>query len=448
MVEDVEKDRICAFTDWIGDSYYRVQSWIGQLNIRYYINDVDSYHRKVLDKNNTSKREIVNIFTRVSTVDARYHNKLILIWALLGQWDRFIVQLGTAVNPENKNFTSTYIQSLMDGFSIDELTDVISAPDFTAPVYFYNEPDQKNALKNLLDFFSGVEGLAENYLPTEIATIIGKLNNISNLTTIASWTTGIIGYTQAVTTLLDPSKNSSARDRVQNLLKVDRGLLGIYSTLLNLAKESEIAGLVGLVKTSMGTISELLNATGRSIEEQLKESGGLITIGTALAKATWRLAPEGKLEAFYMKHASKAELREARLKDYGNIAAAVTAISMITRSIGDIVEKTRDGVYDINDYGDTLMDVGQYGLKTLVSSVTLGTVNADMDRTKAIFDYNIETGQKLIQNTCGDSVVGKVLLTPFVIVDVAAISAAETIIDTGMQIGDNIRNLFGWGKKK
>ena len=51
MVEDVEKDRICAFTDWIGDSYYRVQSWIGQLNIRYYINDVDSYHRKVLDKN-------------------------------------------------------------------------------------------------------------------------------------------------------------------------------------------------------------------------------------------------------------------------------------------------------------------------------------------------------------------------------------------------------------
>ena len=441
MVEDVEKDRICGFTDWIGDSYYRVQSWIGKLNIRNYVSDVDSYHRKVIDKNNSSKKEIDRIFTKVANVDVGYYVKLRLLTSLLSQWDKFIVQLDIAINPKNNNISPVYMQTLSEIVSVDELTNLITASDFTAPVYSY---DEHTALKNIIDLFSGAEDLMEGYLPGEIATIIEKLNDVSKFTTAASLASGLIGYSQAIRNLQDPSRNDTSRDRVQNLLKVDGELLSIYSTLLDLWKESELAGWIGLVKSSMSTVSELLNASGRSIEEQLKESGDLSTIGAVLAKAIWKISPEGQLEAFYMKHAPKADVRAARLEDYGNIAAIITGISMITRSIGDIIERAKDGVYDIPDYGDTLLDVGTYGMTKLASSVTFGVVDVEMERTKAIFDYNIETGQNLIHDTCGDSVVGKVVLTPFVIVDVAVLSVAETFIDKGMQIGGDIRELLGW----
>lgn len=50
LVSEVENDKLCDLTDWIGDRWYDFESWIGRLNIRNYINDVNSYHKKVIDK--------------------------------------------------------------------------------------------------------------------------------------------------------------------------------------------------------------------------------------------------------------------------------------------------------------------------------------------------------------------------------------------------------------
>ena len=36
--------------DWFGDAGLTIQSWLGQLSIQNYVNDVDTYHKKVLDK--------------------------------------------------------------------------------------------------------------------------------------------------------------------------------------------------------------------------------------------------------------------------------------------------------------------------------------------------------------------------------------------------------------
>ena len=69
MVSQVENEKISEFTDWIGDRWYDFESWIGKLDLRNYINNVNSYHKKVIDKNNATKESINTIFSKVESLD-------------------------------------------------------------------------------------------------------------------------------------------------------------------------------------------------------------------------------------------------------------------------------------------------------------------------------------------------------------------------------------------
>lgn len=57
--------------DWFSDRGMDFQSWTGKLGIENYINDVDTYHQKIIDKNNATKKKIDTIFSNVQSVDAR-----------------------------------------------------------------------------------------------------------------------------------------------------------------------------------------------------------------------------------------------------------------------------------------------------------------------------------------------------------------------------------------
>ena len=43
LVTEVENDKISDFTDWVGDRWYDFESWIGQLNIKNYLNNVNIF---------------------------------------------------------------------------------------------------------------------------------------------------------------------------------------------------------------------------------------------------------------------------------------------------------------------------------------------------------------------------------------------------------------------
>ena len=72
--------------DFFGDIGLTVQSWFGKLDIQKYVDDVDTYHKKVLDKNNTTARQIEEIFSNVQAVDTRYLS--IVIHQRPGQYHR------------------------------------------------------------------------------------------------------------------------------------------------------------------------------------------------------------------------------------------------------------------------------------------------------------------------------------------------------------------------
>ena len=57
---------------WFSNIEPNVQSWLGRLDIQKYVNSVECYYKKILDKNNSTKRQIEEIFSNVQAVDTRY----------------------------------------------------------------------------------------------------------------------------------------------------------------------------------------------------------------------------------------------------------------------------------------------------------------------------------------------------------------------------------------
>ena len=58
--------------EWFSNIEPNVQSWLGRLDIQKYVNSVECYYKKILDKNNSTKRQIEVIFSNVQAVDTRY----------------------------------------------------------------------------------------------------------------------------------------------------------------------------------------------------------------------------------------------------------------------------------------------------------------------------------------------------------------------------------------
>lgn len=69
QIREINESDFSPITDFFGDIWYGVQSLVGVLKIDNYLNDVSSYHRKVLDQNDTTVKELEGIFTAVRNVD-------------------------------------------------------------------------------------------------------------------------------------------------------------------------------------------------------------------------------------------------------------------------------------------------------------------------------------------------------------------------------------------
>lgn len=125
LVSQVENEKISNFTDWVGDRWYDFESWIGKLNIRNYLNNVNEYHKKVIDKNNATKSSINTIFNKVKSVDASYKDTFSIKKSQLQQWQRYINELSQIVNPRNGKFNAKAMSDAFDGIlkqiSNDEL---------------------------------------------------------------------------------------------------------------------------------------------------------------------------------------------------------------------------------------------------------------------------------------------------------------------------------------
>ncbi len=119
LVSEVENDKLSDFTDWIGDKWYQFEEFIGDLNIRNYINDVNRYHKKVIDKNNTTKESINKIFSEVNKINNSYQPIFANINSLLDKWESYLVTMSEIVTPSNGIYNIDSMKSKLDSIYSD-----------------------------------------------------------------------------------------------------------------------------------------------------------------------------------------------------------------------------------------------------------------------------------------------------------------------------------------
>lgn len=113
LVDQVENEKWCNFTDWIGDRWYDFEDWIGILDIRNYLDDVNAYHKKVLDKNNVGRDVIENIFQNVRDTDCLYGLYLRDKFAQLTLMRVMLEDAGMIIRPENGAFSTDIMAEKM-----------------------------------------------------------------------------------------------------------------------------------------------------------------------------------------------------------------------------------------------------------------------------------------------------------------------------------------------
>ncbi len=72
LIDQIQEDNYNGLTDWIGDRWLDFEAVLGKLKIQNYLDDVSAYHKKVLDRNNTTKAKISKIFREVRETDTIY----------------------------------------------------------------------------------------------------------------------------------------------------------------------------------------------------------------------------------------------------------------------------------------------------------------------------------------------------------------------------------------
>lgn len=177
LVSEVENEKISNFTDWVGDRWYDFESWIGKLNIKNYLNNVNDYHKKVIDKNNATQSSINTIFRKVKSVDTSYKNTLSGKKSQLQQWQRYIDEMSQIVNPRNGKFNAKAMSDALDGLlkqlSMDEINSSLEEYvelDKTTQKYTYHWNEIEDLLSRPKDELT----------ETEYMTLVAILNTMMN----------------------------------------------------------------------------------------------------------------------------------------------------------------------------------------------------------------------------------------------------------------------------
>ena len=114
LTQQVAEENWCGLTDWLGDRWLDFQSWIGVLNIQHYSDNIQLYHKKVIDKNNATKAEIERIFADVYRVDSQYNIKIRRIIDTIQAFRQLVLELGAIITPGNSQFTPEQIRPLLE----------------------------------------------------------------------------------------------------------------------------------------------------------------------------------------------------------------------------------------------------------------------------------------------------------------------------------------------
>lgn len=99
QIDEVNSETLCWLTDGLGDLGTRFGRWIGILDINNYMDNIGAYHKKMLDMNDMTKKEIDQIFEEVYSVDSEYEKNFGKVSSMLDTWIDKTHVLRDQINP-------------------------------------------------------------------------------------------------------------------------------------------------------------------------------------------------------------------------------------------------------------------------------------------------------------------------------------------------------------
>lgn len=346
LVVQVEQEKLCNFTDWIGDRWYDFQDWIGVLDIKHYIDDVNTYHKKVIDKNNATEQAIIDIFNAVGTADHDYAVKFNQTRSALEKWKSYIEQLTNIVNPFKGRFTTEYMGNTLNTILEDALVSTNEVEETTI-----DEESPEELVNRML----------------ELAKALLKVDDGDPEKDIGGLAASLLSYLKKLAELVDgDAENGLVLS--SEALELASGSVDLWDKLAELLKYfyelKDIPGVeeVGLIGKLCALIASILEAVGKDydsvgeqIGEAIKKIGGSIT---DLGAVIYKLLEKGATAAVSI----YAGIAKAILASYGQF-------------IESLEEYAKDGSFDLGDVADTGVDVAIEGLAALISTATLGIIS-------------------------------------------------------------------------
>lgn len=215
MVEEVQPNNIFEkVTDWFGDGALHIKQLLGGLDINKYLNDIDTYHRTMIDKDNVSAEKIEKIFSDVAAVDAEYKEKIARVTENINSVNKLLQSYGEALTIQKTSSTQ-----------VNSVTDVNIQTSANYVTYTIKQGDTLSAI-------------ARQY-NTTVAELV-RLNNIANPNLI------ITGHTLKIPGATS-GNNSSGSAPFQNS--------GVYFTTPTIGTNT----VLNIDELESNTVFELLN---------------------------------------------------------------------------------------------------------------------------------------------------------------------------------------------
>lgn len=387
LVTQVESEKWGDFTDWVGDRWYDFESWIGTLNIRNYINNVNTYHKKVIDKNNATEQTISRIFEAVWGVDASYAATLSNIRYSLEQWLRFVDTMAGIVEPGKGRFNGQYISGALNPIlqdvskaNVQQIKDTLIQSVAGEPVfdeellleYIKKNPSQMTHEEKqaLLEVIAELEETVAFY---ETAWFVGNndmsaafLNRaawVSDTNKFASFSAVSAHYNELYVKVLEAclEQGEDSNTFAASLLKICNGEDAL--TILGLdcsADVSKIFGSASLAAYVAQWKTEHSEEYFAKLEFSEKNSGELlndIKQVSDIKKAgnQWLedngLRKDEKITKFYDENGNEISDKEAGFYDRDYTIAEIDATASVSASI-------YEGKFDVGENGEINVVVG------------------------------------------------------------------------------------------
>lgn len=452
LVSEVENEKKSDFTDWVGDRWYDFETWIGKLDIKNYINNVNAYHKKVIDKNNATTKSINSIFSKVESVDKSYKYKLAATRTSLNKCLQHINQLIEIVNPSNGKFNAKdklnrksgvymNVNEYMSKFMKEHINQIVGPFAEIPRVWSTSLTDQFLELEvNLIS--SGEMPSTKRTLPElltsgkslfkDISTYVKALgaetknDKITLSSSILSYISSLCGVGNNILS----SESKSSKDLMSSwlsLFKSSTGVeLGIYKyfekTLKNADGSQNISAVKALDEKFGGLMSGLSIASGAAgvadkgvdayevfvdpdsttqdkVGESINVAGSIAGLGEKIYVAVQ--STDKKVYSTWKGNQILATpsddvyaVSKTASKKISKASTALGIVEVVTSTVSSGVKKagelSSDGDIDMGDVGSIGVNASLAGIDTVINKLTKGLVDIDSEQIAVDLETKVD----------------------------------------------------------